>query len=279
MESGQAGSGAVLVGHSMGAYIALLAAAAEPGLFETWCSSTVACPSRPPRGRQRRRHAQGHPRADDRQAEHDLRVRAGLPRLLPRPSALTADWNDDIAAYVRYDLTGVPGRMRSQVVGDAVREDGRDMLLLADDFLAAWDALGVPTVLLRAPRGMFGRASLPPRRAGAGPAPPTPRHPGGIGPGPTHRAAEPAAPPPAPPPPRGQGRGGPPPGARGGAGRGAGLRRGGGWGSADEGQHRGGRKTRDAVPSPLWPGRDERRPARTAHAVGRWGWTKGGSPP
>ena len=72
--------------------------------------------------------------------------------------ALTADWNDDIANYARYDLTGVPGRMRSRVVGDAVREDGRDVLVLAEDFLAAWDALDVPTVLLRAPLGMFGQA-------------------------------------------------------------------------------------------------------------------------
>ncbi len=47
--------------------------------------------------------------------------------------------------------------MRSRVVGDAVREDGRD-LVLAADYLAAWDALRVPTVLLRAPRGMLGQA-------------------------------------------------------------------------------------------------------------------------
>src|SRR6185503_965620 len=33
VESGQVESGAVLVGHSMGAYVALLAASAEPGLF------------------------------------------------------------------------------------------------------------------------------------------------------------------------------------------------------------------------------------------------------
>ena len=72
--------------------------------------------------------------------------------------ALAADWNDDIADYARYDLTGPPGELRSRVVGDAVREDGRDVLVLAADYRAAWDALRVPTVLLRAPRGMFGQA-------------------------------------------------------------------------------------------------------------------------
>ena len=37
------------------------------------------------RGRERRRRAPGHARTRDRAAEHDLRVRTGLPRLLPRP--------------------------------------------------------------------------------------------------------------------------------------------------------------------------------------------------
>jgi hypothetical protein len=71
--------------------------------------------------------------------------------------ALTADWNDDIAAYARYDLTGPPGHLRSKVVADAVRADGRDVLVRTADYLAAWEALRVPTVLLRAPRGMFGQ--------------------------------------------------------------------------------------------------------------------------
>jgi pimeloyl-ACP methyl ester carboxylesterase len=158
MESGQAEAGAVLVGHSMGAYIALLAAAAEPGLFRKLVLVDGGLPFPPP--------PEG--------VSVDDVLKATLGPAIDRLSttfeseqdyldffrahpALTADWNDDIAAYVRYDLTGVPGRMRSRVVGDAVREDGRDVLVLADDYLAAWDALEVPTVLLRAPRGMFGQ--------------------------------------------------------------------------------------------------------------------------
>ena len=158
MESGQAESDAVLVGHSMGAYIALLAAAAEPGLFRKLVLVDGGLPFPPP--------PEG--------VSVDDMLKATLGPAIDRLSttfeseqdyldffrahpALTADWNDDIAAYVRYDLTGAPGQMRSRVVGDAVREDGRDLLLMADDFLAAWDALRVPTVLLRAPRGMFGQ--------------------------------------------------------------------------------------------------------------------------
>jgi pimeloyl-ACP methyl ester carboxylesterase len=158
VESGQAESGAVLVGHSMGAYIALLAAAAEPGLFRRLVLVDGGLPFPPP--------PEGVSVDDvlkatlgpaiDRLSTTFESEQAYLDFFRSHP-ALTADWNDDIAAYVRYDLTGVPGQMRSRVVGDAVREDGRDLLVMADDFLAAWDALRVPTVLLRAPRGMFGQ--------------------------------------------------------------------------------------------------------------------------
>ena len=159
VRSRHAESGAVLVGHSMGAYIALLAAAAEPGLFRRLVLVDGGLPFPPP--------PEG--------VSVDDVLKATLGPAIERLSttfeseqdyldffrahpALTADWNDDIAAYVRYDLTGEPGRMRSRVVGDAVREDGRDLLVLAKDYLAAWDALEVPTVLLRAPLGMFGQA-------------------------------------------------------------------------------------------------------------------------
>jgi pimeloyl-ACP methyl ester carboxylesterase len=155
----EAGSEVVLVGHSMGAFIALLAAAAEPDLFRKLVLVDGGLPFPPP--------PEG--------VSVDDVLRATLGPAIERLSttfaseqayldffrahpALTADWNDDIANYARYDLTGPPGELRSRVVGEAVREDGRDVLVLGADFLAAWDALRVPTVMLRAPLGMFGQA-------------------------------------------------------------------------------------------------------------------------
>jgi pimeloyl-ACP methyl ester carboxylesterase len=154
-----AGPDVVLVGHSMGAFIALLAAAAEPGLFRklVLVDGGLPFPS-PPEG-----------------VSVDDVLRATLGPAIERLSttfaseqayldffrshpALTADWNDDIANYARYDLTGPPGELRSRVVGEAVREDGRDVLVLGADFRAAWDALRVPTAVLRASLGMFGQA-------------------------------------------------------------------------------------------------------------------------
>ena len=144
----------------MGAYIALLAAAAEPGLFRRLVLVDGGLPFPPP--------PEGVSVDDvlkatlgpaiDRLSTTFESEQAYLDFFRAHP-ALTADWNDDIAAYVRYDLTGVPGQMRSRVVGDAVREDGRDVL-------GSWPTTSsrpgtlseVPTVLLRAPRGMFGQA-------------------------------------------------------------------------------------------------------------------------
>lgn len=63
-------------------------------------------------------------------------------------------WNEAIEDYVSYDLVGEPGAMRSNVSIDAVRGDGADTLVEGgsrdDQF-----RLGCDAVLLRAARGML----------------------------------------------------------------------------------------------------------------------------
>jgi pimeloyl-ACP methyl ester carboxylesterase len=70
--------------------------------------------------------------------------------------ALSAAWNSDVEAYVRYDLTGEPGAYRSRVNEEAVRVDGRQLLGEADSFGTDLVGLTVPALLLTAPRGMLG---------------------------------------------------------------------------------------------------------------------------
>lgn len=65
-----------------------------------------------------------------------------------------ADWNTDIESYVDYDLTGAEPELRSRVNGAAVRADFVE-LHKGDDPLAAYEALPKDTVFLRAERGMF----------------------------------------------------------------------------------------------------------------------------
>jgi lipase len=64
------------------------------------------------------------------------------------------EWNPAIEAYVDYDLTGAAPALRSKVNGDAVRADFVDLHSGAEP-LAAYEALPADTVFLRAERGMF----------------------------------------------------------------------------------------------------------------------------
>ena len=68
--------------------------------------------------------------------------------------ALAGRWNDDIEAYVRADLAGEAGVYRSVVNEAAVRTDGTELLRDADTLEAA-GRVRAPLWLLRAPRGLL----------------------------------------------------------------------------------------------------------------------------
>lgn len=66
-----------------------------------------------------------------------------------------ADWTPAIESYVDYDLTGEPGSRRSKVSADAVRDDSID-LFTGDAPAGAWSRLRHEALFLRAEHGMFG---------------------------------------------------------------------------------------------------------------------------
>jgi pimeloyl-ACP methyl ester carboxylesterase len=150
------GGATVLAGHSMGAYVALLAAAARPELFTrlVLIDGGLSIPLPPDADPDAVLQATlgpaiarlGRTFATD---EEYLDVFRAHPAL--------AEWSPDIEAYVRYDIAGEPGSLRSRVVEAAVWQDGREVLTRVADFAAAWDALSLPTLLLMAPNGMFGQ--------------------------------------------------------------------------------------------------------------------------
>jgi lipase len=150
----------VLVGHSMGAYVALLTADAYPELTRKLIllDGGLASPFPLPEG-----------------ADPDAVLDAGLGPAIARlkqvfPSAdayveffrqhpaLGPHWTEDVEAYVRYDVQPAPSGdgVRSRAVEEAVRADGRDLLLGPDRIGAALTALTGPTPLLTAPAGLFG---------------------------------------------------------------------------------------------------------------------------
>jgi pimeloyl-ACP methyl ester carboxylesterase len=151
-------SGIVLVGHSMGAYVALLAVAARPELFSRLVMVDGGVPLPVPEG-----------------VDPDELLAATLGPALERlavtfPSidayidvfrqhpALGPHWSHAVEAYARYDALVTADGVRSRAVEDSVRADGRDLLVLGDELDAALRGLRVPAHLLCAPLGMFGEA-------------------------------------------------------------------------------------------------------------------------
>jgi len=147
---------AVLAGHSMGAYVATTAATTDP---KRWSSVVLIdggvalpLPSNvdpdamlagvlgPALARLEMTFA-------DRAAYHDFwRV---------HPALIEAGaWNEDTEAWLDHDLTGEEPELRSSASLEAVRFDGRE-LLIDEEVRRACLELQQPTVLLRAPRGLL----------------------------------------------------------------------------------------------------------------------------
>jgi lipase len=71
-----------------------------------------------------------------------------------RHPAFSGAWNADLDAYVRSDLTGEPGALRSVTSEVAARADGL-ALLLDEPTRTAVERVQAPIQLLRAPRGLL----------------------------------------------------------------------------------------------------------------------------
>src|SRR3954452_4268690 len=144
---------AVVVGHSMGAFVAGALAAEHPELVRGLVLIDGGLPLEPPPG--------VDPAAllDVALAPQMARLRATFPsfeayldfwRALP---PFEGDrWNNWVEAYLRYDLGGVEPELRPKASEAAVRGDFLDTLD-AEKMRARLRALSVPTLLLRATEG------------------------------------------------------------------------------------------------------------------------------
>jgi len=145
----------VLAGHSMGAYVALLARDAHPELVRRLVLVDGGLPLPLPEGIDPDAALDatlGPAITRLRQTYPDTEAYLDFWRAHP---ALAEHWTADVEAYARYDLIGEEGHLRSRAAEDAVRADARDVLA-EKPFADALGRLTRPTPLLTAPAGFFG---------------------------------------------------------------------------------------------------------------------------
>ena len=150
------GGDLVLLGHSMGAYVAVLAARSRPDLFSRVVLVDGGVPLPLPAGADPDEvlaATLGPALQRLREVYRDTDAYLDFYRQHP---ALGPHWSDLVEEYVRHDVLeiedGVVSRCREQLI----REDGRDLLVSGREIDTALRGLTLPTHLLVAPKGMFG---------------------------------------------------------------------------------------------------------------------------
>lgn len=149
----------VLAGHSMGAWVAARLAAEHPERVSSLVlvDGGPALPVTPGKDPDEVLAATLGPAAE--RLGHTFPTRADYVAMWREHPAFAASWDRDVEAYVNYDLESArdsahPDAVRSVVSPDAVRTDGRE-LLLDEATRTALDRVVAPLRLLRAPRGML----------------------------------------------------------------------------------------------------------------------------
>ena len=151
---------AVLVGHSMGAYVAVVAAANHPERISGVVMVDGGVPFPAPPGLDVATVLKAVVGPAIARLTMTFPSREAYREFWQEHPALT-DWDERIWSYLDYDLVGVEPELRSSVSVEAVHDDGAD-LVERDPVSAALGALTVTPVLLRAERGLMNDGPLLP---------------------------------------------------------------------------------------------------------------------
>ncbi|MBX3194434.1 MAG: alpha/beta fold hydrolase [Microbacteriaceae bacterium] len=154
------GSPRIVVGHSMGAFVAVVLAGARPDLVERLVLVDGGLPLELPPGKTPDDIAEFLGPAAERLAMRfaDEAAYLGFWRAHP---ALGPELPAGFAEYARYDLVGEPPGLRASASAEAMLTDGAE-LYGPDWYLDALASLRMPVTVLRAPRGLTDGAPLYP---------------------------------------------------------------------------------------------------------------------
>ncbi|MDP9845310.1 alpha/beta hydrolase [Streptosporangium lutulentum] len=143
----------VLTGHSMGAYVAVLAAAGHDYARVVMIDGGLPLPLLPGLDPDETLNTTLGP-ALARLSQTFPSTGAYVDFFKAHP-AFAGNWNDEVEEYVLYDAVGPEGEVRSRVRQEPIRQDGRWLLTEGEAVAAALHAVKSPLSLLRAPRGLL----------------------------------------------------------------------------------------------------------------------------
>ena len=146
----------VVAGHSMGAYVAAIAAVRHPDRFSRVVMVDGGLGFGLPPGTDVQAFLAGVLGPAVARLDTEFATREDYRGFWRRHPAFGFPWTPALQDYLMHDLVGA-GPYRSSCVAEAIRVDGADMFAGAEA-LAAFDQLAVPAVLLYADRGLLNQS-------------------------------------------------------------------------------------------------------------------------
>jgi pimeloyl-ACP methyl ester carboxylesterase len=145
---------AILVGHSMGGFVAVVTAHLYPDRFSEVLLIDGGFPLSIPAGVSKEDLLEATLGPAARRLSMTFPDRAAYLEFWKQHPAFAAEWNQSVVDYANYDLTGTEPELRPSASMEAVKQDSMD--LYGGEFvLTAIAELRQPVTLMTAPRGML----------------------------------------------------------------------------------------------------------------------------
>jgi lipase len=148
---------AILVGHSMGGFVAVVTAHLYPDLFSEVLLVDGGLPLAVPAGISKDDLLQATLGPAAQRLAMTFKDRRTYLEFWKGHPAFASDWSQAVVDYANYDLTGTEPELRPSASIEAVKEDSME-LYGGESVLAALAGMRQPVTLLTAPRGLLNQS-------------------------------------------------------------------------------------------------------------------------